>query len=405
MNQKNSLVVAAVATGLLAGIGITAPQVKADVSCPIHVGFSIAKSGYMAPYDVPASNGAILAIEELNENGGLLGCQIEHTTLDMRTDAALSARTGAELVEMGVDLLITDSDYDLGAPAALAALDKGVVAFATGAADPKMGVQGVGWQTFTANGAAQVEGIVMAEWAYEQGFRTAFVLEDELLEYNKSGCAGFRAAWRDLAGEDSIVGEDTFLNSDPSIAVQISRVRSADPQPDAIFMCSLPPGGASALRQIRAAGLDMPILGTVGMTGDHWIGATPDLSDFYYPTPMSEFGDDPRPEVQEFAEAYEARFGERIPMAYAVFGYLVIEKWSRAVERAGTTDAKAVVAELEKFDREPTIIGPSSFSSELHIQVDRPLLVMEVQNGKQQALELWEPSFTPDMPLLFRVGE
>ena len=387
--------------GSLAVAAIAAGPAMAQDAEPIEVGFSIARSGYMSAYDVPALNGALLKIKEINEAGGLLGREIETTILDMKTEVALSAKTGAELADKGVDLIVTDSDYDLGAPAALAAKEAGIIAFATGAADPKMGVQGVGWQTFTANGAAQLEGIVMAEFGFnEKGWKKAFVLEDQLLEYNKSGCAGFEAAWEDLGGE--LVGSDTFMNQDPSVAAQISRIKSSEPE--VIFLCSIPPGGASAIRQIRAAGIDLPILANVGMTGSFWLEAVPDLSNFWNPTPMSIFGDDPREAVQAFASAYEAEYGEPVPQAYAIFGYTLIEQWAKSVERAGTTDAKAVVAELEKFDGEDTILGPTSYSAELHIQTQRPLLIEEVTDGKHKALQTWTNEFVPDMPLLFRVG-
>src|SRR5262249_36042274 len=255
-------------------LGLT--SAGAEEKAPIKIGFANAQSGFMAAYDVPSTNAALLAIEQLNETGGLLGRKIESIQRDMKTDAALSAKTGAELAGQGVDLIVTTSDYDLGGPAALAAKENGVIAFAPGAADPKMGVQGVGWQTFTANGAAQVEGIIVAEWAFKKkGFKTAYVLQDDLLEYNKSGCAGFRAAWTNLAGEKGIVGRDNYMNSDPSIAVQISRIKRTNPAPDAIYMCTLPPGGASAVRQIRAAGIQTPILANVGMTDDYWLSATP----------------------------------------------------------------------------------------------------------------------------------
>ena len=128
-------------------------------------------------------------------------------------------------------------------------------------------------------------------------------------------------------------------------------------------MCTLPPGGASAIRQIRAAGIQTPILANVGMTDDYWISATPDLSNFYNPTMMSIFGDDPSPKVQEFVAAYTKKYGTRVPQAYASVGYLVIQAWSTAVKRAGTTDAKAVVAELEKFKDEDLLLGPTTFTS------------------------------------------
>jgi branched-chain amino acid transport system substrate-binding protein len=368
---------------------------------PIKIGFSIAKSGYMAAYDIPALNGALLKIKQLNSAGGLLGRPIETIVLDMKTDAALSAKTGAELAAARVDLIVTDSDYDLGAPAALAAKEAGILAFATGAADPKMGVQGVGWQTFTANGAAQLEGIDMAEFGFkEKGWKRAFVLKDQLLEYNKSGCAGFEAAWESLGGK--LVGSDVFMNQDPSISPQIARIKAA--APEVIFLCSLPPGGASAVRQIRAAGIDLPILANVGMTGNFWLDATPNLSNFWNPTPMSIFGDDPRPVVKDFAAAYQAEYGQPVPQAYAIFGYAVVEQWAKAVERAGTTDAKSVVAELEKFKGEPLVLGPTTYTHDLHIQRQRPLLIEQIVNGKHSALELWTNNYVPDMPLLFRVG-
>ena len=400
--QGKSRIIAASIGLIVLGLGAA----RAEDKPPIKIGFASAQSGFMAAYDIPSTNAALLAIEQLNEKGGLLGRKIEAIHRDMKTDAALSAKVGAELAADGVDLIVTTSDYDLGGPAALAAKEKGVIAFAPGAADPKMGVQGVGWQTFTANGAAQIEGIIMAEWAFtKKGFKTAYVLQDDLLEYNKSGCAGFRAAWTKLAGEKGIVGRDNFMNSDPSIAVQISRIKATKPAPDAIYMCTLPPGGASAVRQIRAAGIQTPILANVGMTDDYWISATPDLSNFYNPTMMSIFGDDPSPKVQEFVAAYTKKYGTRVPQAYASVGYLVIQAWSTAVKRANTTDAKAVVGELEKFRDEDLLLGPTTFTPELHIQTHRPLLVMEVQDGKHHSVERYRNEMIPDMDLLFRVGK
>ena len=42
----------------------------------------------------------------------------------------------------------------------------------------------------------------------------------------------------------------------------------------------------------------------------------------------------------------------------------------RAVERAGTFDAKAVALELEKFDKEPLLAGDTTYTPEWHINFD-----------------------------------
>lgn len=46
---------------------------------------------------------------------------------------------------------------------------------------------------------------------------------------------------------------------------------------------SLQPGGAAAVRQIRATGIKMSMIAATSMDGNFWLDAVPDLSDFYYP--------------------------------------------------------------------------------------------------------------------------
>jgi branched-chain amino acid transport system substrate-binding protein len=67
-----------------------------------------------------------------------------------------------------------------------------------------------------------------------------------------------------------VLGEDTFLNSDASIDAQITRINGLSAEPDVIMFCSYAPGGPSAIRQLRAAGIDQPIITGESMDGDYW---------------------------------------------------------------------------------------------------------------------------------------
>ena len=67
----------------------------------------------------------------------------------------------------------------------------------------------------------------------------------------------------------------------------------------------------------------------------------------------------------------------------------MIEVWSKAVQRAGTTDADAVVAELEKMKDEPTLFGPRTFTAELHHQNKGRYLITEIDNGKPKVVDQW----------------
>lgn len=348
---------------------------------PVTIGFATAQSGFMVAFDGDAANMAQLWIEDRNAAGGLLGEPVNMISADTKSDRVEGARAGQTVVDGGADMVLVSCDYDFGSPAAGAAQRAGIVSVFLCAEDPKAGVQGVGPHSFTTSVAAHVQGAVAAHWAAENlGMRRPYLLLDTVTEYDKSVCAGFRWAVSQIQDAE-IVGQDTFLNDDPSIQSQITRIGASSEKPDLIMLCSYIPGGASALRQIRAAGIDAPIFGGSAMDGSYWIDAVPGLADFYVPVAASVHGDDPRPEIQALNERYQARFGSLPATTYGYPIYAFLDLWARAVEQAGTTDAAAVVPILEAMDGEPTFIGPRSFSTELHIQQNAEMLILRHGDG------------------------
>ncbi len=84
----------------------------------------------------------------------------------------------------------------------------------------------------------------------------------------------------------------------------------------------------------------------------------PNLSEIYFVTYGSVFGNDIRPEVQAFMDKFKAKFNKMPVTSHAITGYSVIEAWSRAVERAGTFDTDKVRDALQTFKDEPLLAGP-----------------------------------------------
>lgn len=355
----------------------------------IVVGFATAASGFMQAYDKPAQDAAMIRIDEINASGGLLGKQIEVVTADTKTERAEGAKAGLEVIDKGADLVVVSCDYDFGAPAALAAEDAGKVSFFLCAESIKAGIQGVGPHSFSASLLAPVQGATMAEWAYnKKNARNFYRLLDTWTEYNKGICDGFDWMLPQLA-DARLVGEDTFKNEDASIAAQITRIKNLPQEPDAIMLCSMMPGVVSAIKQIRAAGIHSMIINGSAVDGSYWLNAVPDLSNFFVPVQGSIYGDDPNPAVSEFNATYRNATGADPSSQYAFPGYVMIDLWAKAVERAGSTDAAAVVAELEKMQEEPTLFGPRSFSSEIHHQNRGRYLIVEVNGGKPGVVDEW----------------
>jgi branched-chain amino acid transport system substrate-binding protein len=355
----------------------------------IVVGFATAETGFMQAYDKPAQDAAMIRIAEINEAGGLLGKQIEVVNADTKTDRAEGAKAGLSVIDQGADMVVVSCDYDFGAPAALTAESSGLISFFLCAESIKAGIQGVGPNSFSASVLAAVQGATMAEWAYnKKEARTFYRLLDTWTEYNKGICDGFDWMLPQLA-DATLVGEDTFLNEDASIAAQITRIKSLPEEPDAIMLCTMMPGAVSAIKQLRAAGINSMILNGSGVDGSYWLSAVPDLSNFYVPVQGSIYGDDPNPEVTAFNAKFKEVTGGDPSTQYTYPGYVMIDVWAKAVERAGTTETSAVVAELEKMNGEPTLFGPRTFTSELHHQNQARYLIVETNAGKPGVVDEW----------------
>lgn len=366
------------------------------------VGFATAQSGWMAAYDEPAKRAALVRIEEINGAGGLLGKKIRVVEADTKTDRAQSAKAGVQVLDKGADLVVVSCDYDFGAPAAIAAEKAGKISFFLCAEDVKAGIQGVGKNSFSSSVLAAVQGATMAEWANtKRNVRTAYVLLDTTIEYDKGICNGFDWMFQQLKGA-TIAGRDTFKNGDTSIASQITRIKNLPKEPDAIMLCSYVPGGASAVRQLRAAGIKSLILNGSAMDGSYWLDAVPDLSGFVVPVQGSIYGDDPNPKVEEFNKKFHAKYGARPASQYTYPGYILIDLWAKAVKRANTVDSTPVVAELEKMQNEPTLFGPRSFTKELHHQNQARMLISEIRNGKPGIVDSWTISKPVDLTFLLK---
>jgi branched-chain amino acid transport system substrate-binding protein len=345
-------------------------------------GLVMSFSGWFAPIDADTIAGAKLAVAEINAAGGVLGQPIEVVEFDNKSEPPLGADGAVDVIGKGAKAILFPSDFDFGAPGAYVAQQKDVIAF-SGASDPKFGVQGVGPLAYSTSNASQAQGGLMAEWAFKQkGWKTAYVLLDNTIAYTKSLCASFATRWTELAGKDGLLGQDTFLNNDPSITAQVTRITGLSKKPDLIFFCSYAPGGPSAIRQLRAAGVTAAIATGESLDGDYWIGSVPDLSNFYVVSYGSKYGDDPDANVNGFFKRFEAKYGKKADVSYGLRGYSAVQGWAEAANKAGSLAGAKVAAVLDTFDKTPLVIGPTTYTSKLHIQTTRPMAILNATSGK-----------------------
>lgn len=355
---------------------------------PIVIGFAIAQSGWFAPFD-SGSQTAELAIEDINAKGGLLGRKIVSVYADTKSDRVESAKAALEVLNKGADFVIISCDYEMGGPAGLAAAKAGKIAFSLCANEPRIGRLGA--SVFSIGPPTQTYGAALAEWGYkEKGLRNLFVLLDDTTEYTKETCFGMETAWKGLK-DATVVGSDNFKNGDPTIATQIAHLKNTKPAPDAIALCTYPPGGINAVRQLRSAGVTATIFSTNAMDGTFWLNAVPNLKDFYVAVMASVYGDDPRPEINDINKRVKEKTGKPVTFGEAFTGYAVIQVLARAAERAKSLDAKAVTDVLETFRNESSLVGPVTFTKDFHMTPRLPTQIIAAENGTRKWVATVEP--------------
>ena len=376
---------AILSTALLIMVAGPIPPAFAADPEPIVIGMAIAESGWMTAFDDDPSKAARIAVDDINSAGGVLGRPLKLIEGDTKTDPTQAFKVGSDLIQDGAKFLIASCDFDMGAPAALAAQSAGILSMSICSGSPKWGPQGIGPLAYTISVAVQAESYLNAEWAYnEKKWRTAYALKETDYTFTRSQCAGFKQRWSELP-DAKLLGEDTYKIADTSIAVQITRIKALPVKPDFIMMCSTITAMPSLIRQLRAAGINSALVTSMGADGDFWLKSLPDLSNFYLPAHGSLYGDDPNPKVQEFMARFKARYGRMPTTSLAMMGYSVVQAFAIAATRAGSINSEKVAAELDKFDNEPLLIGPRTFTKEIHIQTKVRGLMMEVKDGKMHS--------------------
>lgn len=355
-------------------------------SGPIVIGVVMAKTGFLGAIDSPVLNAMEIEVDRVNKAGGINGRTIKLDVVDTASDTSAYASDAQRVISDGANVLMSSCDFDIASPAALVAEAQNMLNFSC-ASDTLYGPQGGLSHGFTLSNGLPGEASVMAEFAASKGWMKAAFLTDTSLKVTKNQCDIAKKRFVKLGG--SVVWESNYNQGD-SIAETVSKI-SAGTAPEVVFNCGYNPGGGQVAKDLRNGGILAPIISGDPMDGDYWTGAVPGLSDYYVVTHASVAGDDPNPDVNALANEYASRFGARPDTGQFVIGAATIQALEVVVKKTGSVDGETLTKALQSFKNEKLIIGPTTFTPELHISVDRPLRIMQITNGKLKFLEQRAP--------------
>jgi branched-chain amino acid transport system substrate-binding protein len=229
---------------------------------------------------------------------------------------------------------------------------------------------------FSFGNVAQDEGSAMAQYAWAKGWRSAAIATDTVIVYFKNVTAAFSARFKQLGGK--IVANETY-QSLGSTNVQNAVTRLNNVQADVVVTSTAGAFGAlsTLVSGLLTLGNDTPILNSWAGDGNYWLPKDPKVTNYYFVTFASAFGNDPNAAVNKLAKQVKAGTGGFITGPAAIDGVVA------AIKRAGgSTSGAALAAQMEKFKNVPTLSGLVSFSAKLHTVFGRQYRVMKIQDNK-----------------------
>jgi branched-chain amino acid transport system substrate-binding protein len=357
-------VVVACAAFVLAGCGgdDDSPSAASDSGASSEggtykIGWAQAKTGYLALVDQPLEKGLKAEIARINDDGGIDGkWKIELDNRDMKTDPAVGATVAQELVSDGIDMLVTTCDTDVSLPGAQIAAQEQIPVISSCGAGADFPKQIADYGFLNVSGTA-AEGSALAEYADEQGYKTAFVLSSPSEAYTSLLPKAFTNRFTELGGK--IVGTATYKIGDSDYRATATKIVAA--KPDAIVPATFPPDSISFLQNLQAAGNEQPILLNDGNDSPAIFGAGEQLKHATMLTYGGYDGDDST--AAAWLAKYRDMFGEDPGSLQTSLGADLVDVVAAAVTAAGTTDGAKVAAALRELPTTPGASGPTTYAT------------------------------------------
>ena len=201
-------------------------------------------------------------------------------------------------------------------------------------------------------------------------------------DYSVGLMENFVQQFESLGG--AIVANESYNSDEKDFNAQLTKIKSV--QPDVVYLPDYYSTVALIAKQLRAQGIDAPIVGADGWDGlvglfDNAGASGEEVLNGYYSNHYAS--DSTEGAVKKFVDAFTAKYNEA-PNSFAALGYDAMNMLNDAIVTAGTEDSEKVREALENTDGN-YVTGHITFD-EKHNPVKSAVMIKLVQkDGKLTA--------------------
>jgi urea transport system substrate-binding protein len=309
--------------------------VPASAAGTVEVGVLQSLTGTMAISEVTVKNATMLAIDQINASGGVLGKQIVPVVEDGASDPSMFAQKAQKLIQQDKVVTVFGGWTSASRKAMLPVFERFKsllwypVQFEGNECSPNI----------MYSGAQPNQQILPAlEWAEQKGYKNVFLLGSDYVFPRTANLILKKHITHDGL---TVAGEEYVPLGGSDFSAVINKIKLA--KPDIIFSTLNGDSNVSFFKQMAAADLPsakLPVM-SFSIAEQEAKAIGPSLLEGSYAA-WNYFQSLPDPASKKFVAAYQAKYpGSPVddPMAH---GYLDVYAWAAAVKKAGTFDIDKV---------------------------------------------------------------
>jgi ABC-type branched-subunit amino acid transport system substrate-binding protein len=314
-----------------------------------HVAFGVLScfTGPLAVLGQAMLQGSQVAQKVINDHGGVLGKQLDLSHADTQCDEADAVPAVRQLLAAdSVSGIIGPETQEIAAVSPIVSAAKIPTEFQGGSTAFDKNANPYLWRDSPSDSQL---GVAMALYAHQKGYtKAALLFSSDIAQQTIP--TPIKATWEKFG--NTIVSNITVAPGQTSYRTQVQQIISA--APDVIFTQLDPQTAAVMFQNFKELdNLAIPIVGTDVTSGNDYLSA------ITYPIAhahlISVYGTNATGAAADnFAKAFAAQLGASAqPIAGANYAYDAVISLALAMDKAGTTDGPAVIADMKAVTNPP----------------------------------------------------